>query len=428
MAAGTKADTATRPELPPRRTILFLQGLATPFFAELGAALVARGHSAHRLNFCGADHIFRGKDEDGVKQHRFTDRPGALADFYRDLVTRESIDTLLLFGDCRPIHREACAVAEELGLTVYVFDEGYIRPGNVTMEAGGSNGFSHMPGTTAGVSELYRNAPALDHADHPPVGTDMRRRALMDIAGHGANMVMKRAFPHYRGHRPAPLSAEAKGWFLRILRTFKYKRADQRTTVRFELTDEPFFLVPLQLNSDYQIRMHSHYDGIMPFISEVISSFAANAGADQTLFFKNHPLDNGLIDYRSLIAGQVKALGLEGRVFFASGGDLDAMISRARGVVLINSTVGYATLRLGTPMKVMGKALYDMQGLTDQRPLDGFWQNPMPPQQRLANEFLTVVRTYTQIRGDFFSDAGIKLAISEAIKVIEGETPRLPAD
>lgn len=46
MAAGTEADTATRPELPPRRTILFLQGLATPFFAELGAALVARGHSA----------------------------------------------------------------------------------------------------------------------------------------------------------------------------------------------------------------------------------------------------------------------------------------------------------------------------------------------------------------------------------------------
>lgn len=409
------------------RQILFLQGLATPFFAELGARLAARGHKVHRLNFCGADHIFRGKPEDGVAQHAFTGPMDTLPAYYRELFTREGIDTILLFGDCRPIHREACTVAAELGVAAYVFDEGYIRPGNVTMERGGSNGFSLMPRSMAGVQALHDAIKLAPRTDLPPVGTDMRRRALMDIAGHGANLFMKGRFPHYRGHRPASLAAEAKGWFLRILRTLRYRRADQRTARHFERTEKPFFLVPLQLNSDYQIRVHSTYDGITPFIREVITSFAGHAPVGHDLFFKNHPLDNGLIDYRSMIRRIAHELGVEGRVFFASGGDLDAMLARTCGVVLINSTVGYATLRHGTPMKVMGTALYNLEGLTDQRPLDAFWQNPAAPQQRLAEEFLAVVRTYTQIRGDFFSDAGIKLATGEAIKVIEGETPRLPA-
>ncbi len=427
---GMPADKIPQPSAPSPaapRTILFLQGLATPFFAELASALTARGHKVHRLNFCGADHIFRGKGAGSVTMHAFTGEMDTLAAYYLDLFRREAVDIILLFGDCRPIHREATAVAAELGVTVYVFDEGYIRPGNVTMEAGGSNGFSRMPRSMEAVAALCRTAPAGRESHTPPVGTDMRRRALMDIAGHGANVVFRPRFPHYRGHRPASLAAEAKGWFLRILRTLRYRRADRDTATRFEATDEPFFLVPLQLNSDYQIRMHSQYDGISPFIREVVTSFAAHARPEDVLFFKNHPLDNGLIDYRSLIDTLVRDLGLEGRVFFASGGDLDAMIARARGVVLINSTVGYATLRLGTPMKVMGTALYDLEGLTDQRPLDAFWQKPTPPQQRLAEEFLTVVSTYTQIRGDFFSDAGIRLAVPEAIKVIEGETPRLPA-
>jgi capsular polysaccharide export protein len=410
------------------RHILFLQGLATPFFAELAAALAARGHKVRRLNFCGADHIFRDPKNHPVQQHAYTGPMESLPTFCRELFAHAHIDTILLFGDCRPIHRDACTAAAEMGIETFVFDEGYIRPGNVTMERGGSNGFSLMPHSMEEVQALYRAVATPPRADLPPVGTDMRRRALMDIAGHAANMLMKGRFPHYRGHRPASLGAEAKGWFLRILRTLRFRRQDRATVARFESTDEPFFLVPLQLNSDYQIRMHSSYDGITPFIREVITSFAAHAPAGTTLFFKNHPLDNGLIDYRSLIRRVARELGVEGRIFFASGGDLDAMIRRARGVVLINSTVGYATLRLGAPMKVMGTALYNLEGLTDQRPLDGFWQNPMPPQQRLADEFLTVVRTYTQIRGDFFSDAGIKLATREAIKVIEGETPRLPAD
>ncbi|WP_262689747.1 capsule biosynthesis protein [Kordiimonas aestuarii] len=410
-----------------RLNVLFLQGLATPFFARLGEKLAADGHTVHRLNFCGADWIFRHDRLNNIIQHRFCGKMQTLPAFYRDFFSRKRIDVIILFGDCRPVHRVACEAAQEAGTTVYVFDEGYIRPGFVTLELGGSNGYSSMPRRIAPIEGLFTRRPARHGPDLPPVATNMGRRARMDIAGHAANLMYKVRFPDYRGHRPATLDAEAKGWFLRILRTARHRRADRATATRFEQTDKPFFLVPLQLNSDYQIRVHSHYGGVVPFIHEVLSSFAAHAPAEHNLFFKNHPLDNGMIDYRSLIADMARELKLESRVFFASGGDLEAMVRSARGVVLINSTVGYATLRLGTPMKVMGTALYDLEGLTDQRSLDTFWQNPTPPQQRLADEFLTVVRTYTQIRGDFFSDAGIALAVGEAVKVINGEIPRLPA-
>src|SRR6195952_2644661 len=39
-------------------TFLFLQGLASPFFADLGLALKARGHNVRRINFSSGDWLF----------------------------------------------------------------------------------------------------------------------------------------------------------------------------------------------------------------------------------------------------------------------------------------------------------------------------------------------------------------------------------
>ena len=41
-----------------QRSFLFLQGMATQFFAKLGAALAKKGHDVHRINFNGGDKLF----------------------------------------------------------------------------------------------------------------------------------------------------------------------------------------------------------------------------------------------------------------------------------------------------------------------------------------------------------------------------------
>ena len=44
--------------------------------------------------------------------------------------------------------------------------------------------------------------------------------------------------------------------------------------------------------------------------------------------------------------------------------------------MLINSTVGLSSLFHGTPVKTLGRAVYDLPGLTVQRPLDELWSSP----------------------------------------------------
>lgn len=416
---------ACTPSVAPR-VVLFLQGLATPFFATLSDLLTKQGHTVHRVYYCGGDQLFKGTPHKNLHHHAYRGKPENLPDFYRSLMKKHGVNTVLLFGDCRPIHETMRPLAEAQGADLYVFEEGYIRPGWVTMEASGTNGFSRMPHTVDGITKLLDAAPVKTRCTLPPVATDMRSRALMDIAAHGANMLQKFRFSHYRTHRPATLGEEAMGWIKRGWGTLRYGGENRRTICRFETGNAPFFLAPLQLNSDYQIRKHSRFSGMVEFIEETLASFARNAPEDCHLFFKNHPLDNGMINYRAIISGAAARHGIEARVGFAAGGDLTLLLQKARGVVLVNSTVGFKALSLCRPMKVLGRAVYDIEGLSDPQPLDSFWQKPHLPQQRLADEFLTVVENYTQVRGDLFSKVGIELAAKEAAEVINGLKPRLP--
>ena len=66
------------------------------------------------------------------------------------------------------------------------------------------------------------------------------------------------------------------------------------------------------------------------FIEEVMASFAKHAPKDCHLFFKNHPLDNGMIDYRGIIARSAAQHGIEDRIGFAAGGDLALLLDVAR--------------------------------------------------------------------------------------------------
>ncbi|NVJ71108.1 MAG: capsular biosynthesis protein [Alphaproteobacteria bacterium] len=406
------------------RSVLFLQGLATPFFGAFAARLAGLGAQIHRVHYCGADWAFRGEAHARISHHAFSGRLDDLPAFYENLIHDHAIDTIILFGDCRPVHEMVRGLADKHGITLYAMDEGYIRPGYITMEASGTNGYSRMPKDGATLQALAKAAPAL--APYTPIATDMGRRVRMDIWGHAANIWYRLKFPFYKGHRPAPVWQEALGWIKRGINAAFHGRANRRLINAFEKPVSDYFLVPLQLNSDYQIRLHSRFSGMPEFIREVMTSFAEHAPSGSRLFFKNHPLDNGIINYRKLISTQAKRLGITGRVCFGWGGDLNWFLKHTKGVVLVNSTVGLAALRAGAPLKALGTAIYNLDGLTDQGVLDAFWQNPGPPQQRLAEEFLTVVETYTQVRGDLFSEAGIAHAAEEAAKVITGQLPRLP--
>ena len=125
---------------------LLLQGPVGPFFTRLARELVREGVGVTKVNFNAGDALFyRG--------------PGAVAfrrpaeewpAFARALIEQRGIDAVFLFGDCRPMHVQAVAIARELGIPVWVFEEGYLRPHFITLEEHGVNGYSRMPRTADG--------------------------------------------------------------------------------------------------------------------------------------------------------------------------------------------------------------------------------------------------------------------------------------
>jgi capsular polysaccharide export protein len=402
----------------PRRNILFLQGIATTFFARFALGLVRRGHSVHGINFNGGDRVFFPLP--GAVDYR-----GDLAAwpaFLEARLTDWEITDIILFGDCRPLHQAAIRVALVRQLLVHVFEEGYLRPNWITHELGGANANSALRRDTAWFREEALKLPPWDGG--VPVRSSFLRRAGENVLYNLASAALQWRYPHYRTHRPWPFYVEYASGLRRIARIPLAKRQLAEGLRKIAARLGPYFVFPLQLDSDYQIRQHSSSGRMAPAIAAVIGSFAAHAPADALLVVKEHPLDDGITNWRALTHQIAQRAGIEDRVVYLKGSDLEWLLCGSAGVVTINSTVGYLALSFGLPVKALGSAIYDLPDLTFQGILDAFWRNAPPPNPETFAAFRRVVANRTQVNGGFYSASGLRLAVSGAIERFERSLPR----
>jgi len=349
-----------------RPDVLLLQGPVGPFFSRFGASLEARGFRVWKVNFNGGDRLF-------ARGQRQIDYCGRLEHWEQQLerlIVNRDIGRIYLFGDCRSYHRIAREVAQRLGVRLFVFEEGYIRPNFITLEEGGVNGLSTM----------MHDPVALQPSDEAlPVELAQPRRvfqvtALYSMLYYWACAAGRRRFPHYRHHRPIGWLPEGLRWVRSGLRKALYRRRERHVFAELlPAFENNYFVCPLQVHCDMQVVVHSRFNSIEHFIGEVLASFAEHAPANKALVFKHHPLDRGYTDYTSLFANLVAELGLTQRVFYVHDLDLPTLLKHAEGTVLINSTVGISSLFHGTPVKTLGDAIYDIPGLTSQKALNDFW-------------------------------------------------------
>ncbi|NLY93086.1 MAG: capsular biosynthesis protein [Myxococcales bacterium] len=375
-----------------RHRILLLQGPMGPFFARLAKELEALGHEVTRLVFNAGDLVFhRGR---GVSAFRGTldELPAA----FRSIVEERGIDTVLLFGDGRPIHRVAIPEAERLGLDVYVFEEGYLRPDWITLERGGVNGYSRLPKDP----EAYRGVskPAIEVS---PVGPTFGRNGIYATIYSLAMALGRPYFPHYVHHRALSPLPEAFHWVRSGVRKLVYRRLERGMEPKLTgALRGKYFLVPLQVHCDYQLA-HSDFESIEAFALEVIATFAAHAPAETHLVLKHHPMDRGYRDYGGLFAREARRLGLEGRLHYIHDQHLPSLLKAARGVVVLNSTVGLQALQHGTPVIALGRGVFVMPGLTHQGTLASFFEAPTPPERGLYRGFRNHLLQTCQANGSF---------------------------
>ncbi|MGF6987084.1 capsular polysaccharide export protein [Paraburkholderia atlantica] len=395
------------------RSFLALQGTASPFFSRLAVALRARGHALRRVNFCGGDLEYAGNGD----AWNFAGQSCELGGWYEAQLRTGNFTDLIMFGDCREIHRPIHAIARATGLRIHVFEEGYVRPHWLTMERHGVNGRSKLPRDPAWYLDQRRFTPPSSVGQ--PTGYNLFERAFHDIRYRAANTLYAPRFPHYRSHRPRNGFFEYAGLAARALRQRQHHKDSDQVTCDLLDARKPYYVFPLQLNSDAQIVFHSPFDGVREAVKKVLTSFANHAPADAWLVIKNHPLDTGLIDYRTYSMQLARELGVADRLRFIDAGHLPTLLDNACGVVVVNSTVGLSALHHRRPLIALGTAIYGMPGLTWQGSLDDFWQHAESPDSELYQAFLDYVVHHTQINGDFYTKTGIAMAVAGAVQRLE---------
>jgi capsular polysaccharide export protein len=395
-----------------RRAYLFLQGPPGPFFARLGGVLRDHGFAVHRINFNGGD---RADWSDGAVD--YTGRAQNWPHYFDRFLVTHGITDLILFGDCRPLHEAAHGMATLRKLRIHVFEEGYIRPDWVTMELDGVNGRSTLSKDPNWYVDRAKTLSPL--ADLPSIPASEGRR-WREAAGYYARSLLQSwRFPHYESHRPDLWVAEAAGWGLRLLNG---KRAQKRTeTTLARIRGIQHFLLPLQLSSDHQIRIHSPFKNMKSAADYVIDSFARAAPAGLHLVIKQHPLDNGLVNWRRFVKRRAGHHGIAERVHFVEGGNIAAMVEQARGVVTVNSTTGTLALSAAIPVKVLGRAIYDLDRITYQGLLDDFWSDPTRPDAEVYSAFCRTLIDRCLIRGGFASEEGLRLLIDAAFNKLTAD-------
>ena len=395
------------------RNVLFLQGHPSVFSRDLGRALARRGHKVRHVTLNFGDWLFwRGEGEIRYR--------GSLADWdeWLDrLVVTEGIDLMVYFADRHPYHVAAQRVARRRGITPLSYEFGYLRPDWITVELGGQSVHSHFPDRLDAIRALAARHPLPDQC--PRFSHPYWQEAVSEVAYHLGNALLWPLFPRFVADRTRHPLLEYLSYIPRDLRAAKNAReADAVVRARLE-GPEPFFLLALQMEGDYQIRANSRYAGLRPVLEEVIASFAADAPGDARLVVKLHPRDNGLTNWRAVTLALAAQTGLADRVDFIDGGDLQALLAGARGCIVVNSTVGLHALQAGCPVKCLGIAVYDIPGLTHQGPLAGFWTAAERPDPDDVACLIRALATTIQVRGDFFSADGRAAAVASTIALIE---------
>ncbi len=387
----------------------------SPFFADLAVALREQGHTVLRLNFTVGDRVFWRRNG---QAHNCAMPIDQLALFLTNFYAEHDISDVVLFGDERPIHRVAIDVARTAGVRVQVFEEGYFRPYWLTLERGGVNANSALPKDPAWYKEWGPLVP--NYRNGVSFKSSFFMRAWFDAAYHFCSLANGRQFPHYRYHAPVTPWQEYWPYLWKQAKQSALRRqqADAKQVGRLLARDKVFYLLPLQLDTDAQIRCHSSFENMQQVMDRVMASFALHAPADSVLVIKNHPLDMGVVDHEAQARQLAQQYAIADRMLFLQTGAMPQLLGAATGVVTVNSTVGGSSLLHAVPTCVLGEAIYDVPGLSYGGGLDAFWQDLIRPDMNLFHHFRNVVIHATQLNGGFYTSSGISMAVQQAVPAL----------
>ncbi|PID37246.1 MAG: capsule biosynthesis protein CapA [Rhodobacterales bacterium] len=397
------------------RVFLFLQGPHGPFFARLAAMVRQTGAEIWRVGFNRGDEFFWRDREHYLP---YTGTPEDWPETFRSLLEEKSVTDIVLYGDVRTIHAEAIAIARAQGLTIHVFEEGYLRPYWVTYERGGSNGHSRLMQMDVAQMQAALADAERDTIEAPAHWGDMRQHIFYGALYHWFVMFRNGKYPGFRPHRSVPVSKEFRLYLKRLLLMPKIALTRAAAQFRIRAGGFPYHLVLLQLEHDSSFQEHSPFQTMPEFLETVMKGFAKGAPRHHHLVFKAHPLEDGRVPLREVIHDLAKKYGVSERIHYVHGGKLAQLLDHARSAITVNSTAAQQALRRGLPVKTFGDAIYAKPEFVSTQPAAEFFAQPTRPDKAAYRDFRAFLLETSQIPGGYYSIRGRRQLLRQVVDLM----------
>ncbi len=334
------------------------------------------------------------------------------------LLAAKTITDIVLYGDTRPVHAQAIAIARAAGLTVHVFEEGYLRPYWVTYERGGSNGHSRLMDTSVPQMQAALAQLDMELPDAPARWGDMRQHVFWGALYHWFVLTGFWDFRNFKPHRKLTVGQEFLLYCKRLALMPLHRWERMLATFRIKHGGFPYHLVLLQLEHDASFQMHSPFSTMTEFLELVMDGFAKGAAPHHHIVFKAHPLEDGRVPVAREIRRLARKHGVEGRVHFVRGGKLAQLLNHARSAVTVNSTAGQQVLWRGLPLKTFGAAVYAKPEFVSTQPLCDFFTLPTRPDSRAYRDYRHYLLETSQVPGGFYSSRGRRELLRQVVDMM----------
>ncbi|EAI1302729.1 capsule biosynthesis protein [Campylobacter coli] len=377
------------------KTVLLLQGPVGTFFHRLAIKMEKNKTKVLKLNFNGGDFFFYPNG----KRCKCDEKD--LENFYESFFKDKKIDAIVMYNDCRLIHAKAIKVAKGLGIGIWIFEEGYLRPYCITFEKDGVNANSSLPRD----KNFYLSCNILTKESIKEIPGGFKFMAFSAFLYWFFSFLLAPFFNNKLHHRTL-FPFEFLFWFRSLYRKYLYKLTEKKLNQKIYSLEKKYFLAILQVYNDTQIK-HHYRKSIEEFIEELILSFANHARAKSYLVFKHHPMDRGYRNYSKLINELSQKYHVEGRILYVHDTYLPTLLKKALGCITINSTVGLSAILEGCPTKVCGNAFYDFEGLAYPKKLQFFWReaHAYKPNPNLVLNFKNYLLNTNQFNGNFYKNS-----------------------
>ncbi len=377
-------------------SVLLLIGPLGTFFSRLLIYLEKNNVKTYKIDFPLYEYGFSKKSKIIYK-----DDISEFKDFLEDIIIKKKIKHIFMYGNVLIPHKQALNLCKELERKGYIvnphiFELGYLRPNFVTLEDRGVNYSSSFI-----VNRDFYERQSSYESFPVSIKQGLRIRKiwkLISFVNHCFKNYKIVEFEHKLQPKPIYLWFQLKGFFLKYL----YKFSENKLKIN-SFTTGPFFLVILQVETDSQILKGSKFKNNREFIYKVIKNFSDAKLKNTKLVFKHHPRDRGYNNYLKFIINVSREMNIANYVYYIHDFPLSKILKNTfcKGVVLINSTVGYQSLFHSVPTKALGIAPYNFDGLADQKNLISFFKNPDKVNKLLFNKFYKYILENSQINGNF---------------------------